>query len=1280
GDATTFTNTTDGGTNWFGVSGGTTVHYNAVSSYAGSATTLWRVGSGGLIQRSDDNGTGLWTTQTSGTSQDLQDVHFVDVITGWTVGASGTILKTTTGGSTWTSQTSGSAQNLKNVHAIDTSTAYVTGSSGTILKTTNGGTTWTAQTSGTTHRLWGLSCTDASTCWAAGENGVLLKTTNGGTTWTAQTSGTSQVLYGIQLLDANTGYVAGASGTILKTTNGGTAWTAQTSGTTRDLYNLFCIDTSTCVVVGTVWTILRTTNSGTAWTTQAAGTAVELSSVDLVSGGTGWAVGASGTILKTTNLGATWVGQTSGVSVDLKAVDAVDTNTVYATGASGTILKTTNGGTTWTAQTSGTTNELHGVFAVDANTAFAVGGNGSVSAIALKTTNGGTTWTAITPAQSTKLSDIFAIDANTAYAVGISGGGSGMIQKTTNAGTSWAALTSGTAQNLERIACTDASTCWIVGASGTILKTTDGTTWSAQTSGVAVNLQGIRLFDANTGYVVGASGTILKTTNGGTAWTAQTSGTTQTIDALALLPTGTAGVAVGHSGTIVLSSSSVVLQAHGGNTRAGTPSALNACTSVSLGNDGSGNANRRITCTHGALACGTWYRLLLNGGSTGIQATSGDTMSASTTSRSFRTSFCSNHAFDDPTLSSLASEGYLTINTGSSTAASQATFAAMLRSRVTTSDGTALVTVPQNAVFTRAGGGTFDSTAIALSDYTSSATNVPGTKKAVIQYGISGVSLTSDTAITIAIPVASTVTAGTVLDVYRDTDGNFTDATTKLTTCTVASSSCSFTTTSLSYFAATEPSGSPTQTDTTAPAAPTGFSCTSGSSTATCTWTDPSDTDLANIRMLLVRGDVTYLRGTIAKGTQTFTDPNTDTPTLTAGQTYTFSAQAVDTSGNRSTSATTTVTISAAAPAAQDTTPPSPPTNFKATSSSSKVTLTWKDPADSDLKLLRVLLLRGEATSIRSILSKGLQTYTDSGTDLVPNLSYTYALEAEDTSGNKSSRVTTTITVDSGTAPTSPPTTTTTTTNTAPTNTDGGSPMTTDTTTTHPITTDSGAPKETDTTTTTPVTSETELAKGVKADEPPPAEDPKASKLLKDAVKAITETLSPPCTLTDAERQYLADAFTRSQGRAPSTGGDLQFLCSLRADPEHPVDPTKEFPKFRNLKAETLALKNFVNFFRRPPSRDTQDRPTTPAVAEKDWWAVKYMAYHLRLAPTSRDLTGERTCLRIFLDRDVDLYKDGQKVRKAKGTPPRDLFDYDFIRACTYSGLQFAEAAGAMEE
>ena len=47
----------------------------------------------------------------------------------------------------------------------------------------------------------------------------------------------------------------------------------------------------------------------------------------------------------------------------------------------------------------------------------------------------------------------------------------------------------------------DANTGWVAGDSGTILKTTNGgTSWTAETSGVAVTLRGMSFLDANTGY------------------------------------------------------------------------------------------------------------------------------------------------------------------------------------------------------------------------------------------------------------------------------------------------------------------------------------------------------------------------------------------------------------------------------------------------------------------------------------------------------------------------------------------------------------------------------------------------------------------------------------------------------------------------------------------------------------------------------------------------------------------------------------------------------------
>ena len=74
---------------------------------------------------------------------------------------------------------------------------------------------------------------------------------------------------------------------------------------------------------------------------------------------------------------------------------------------------------------------------------------------------------------------------------------------------------------------TDANNGTAVGECGTILRTTNGgTTWTSQTSGTTNSLWGVSFTDANNGTAVGAYGTILRTTNGGTNWTSQTSGTT----------------------------------------------------------------------------------------------------------------------------------------------------------------------------------------------------------------------------------------------------------------------------------------------------------------------------------------------------------------------------------------------------------------------------------------------------------------------------------------------------------------------------------------------------------------------------------------------------------------------------------------------------------------------------------------------------------------------------------------------------------------------------------
>jgi len=116
------------------------------------SSTVVAVGNVGTILRSDDGG-GTWTLQSSGTTQSLYGVSFVNANTGTVVGDSGTILRTEDGGATWTAQSSGTTQSLYGVSFVNANTGTVVGGFGTILRTEDGGATWTLQSSGTLHFL-----------------------------------------------------------------------------------------------------------------------------------------------------------------------------------------------------------------------------------------------------------------------------------------------------------------------------------------------------------------------------------------------------------------------------------------------------------------------------------------------------------------------------------------------------------------------------------------------------------------------------------------------------------------------------------------------------------------------------------------------------------------------------------------------------------------------------------------------------------------------------------------------------------------------------------------------------------------------------------------------------------------------------------------------------------------------------------------------------------------------------------------------------------------------
>jgi len=290
-----------------------------------------------------------WTGQSSGTSERLLSVFFIDENSGWTVGDRGTIIHTTNGGTNWTAQ-GDRVGALKSVHFVSENIGWTVGGEH-ILKTTDGGANWTDQSkpaigpytscyfldanngwaSGISFILWttnggtkwnltdlwgipGLAIMDlyfanTNTGWAVSYYDVILKTTDGGLSWSQQNSNSSFSYFeAVQFIDENNGWVVGHSSEpdfkqILKATDGGSTWTAPTTDIETSRFDLYFIDENNGSIVGNGGAIEFTTDGGKSWTSQNSGTTNTLHSVYFIDGSTGWAVGVGGVILKIENAG-----------------------------------------------------------------------------------------------------------------------------------------------------------------------------------------------------------------------------------------------------------------------------------------------------------------------------------------------------------------------------------------------------------------------------------------------------------------------------------------------------------------------------------------------------------------------------------------------------------------------------------------------------------------------------------------------------------------------------------------------------------------------------------------------------------------------------------------------------------------------------------------------------------------------------------------------------------------------------------------------------------------
>lgn len=252
----------DGGVNWRGVDSGQAVRLRSV--FFLDENNGWAAGREGVVIRTTDGGESWSPALETGTDVILNDIYFTDLNNGWVSGNSGTLLRTTDGGDSWQTQTTNSTRNLNDVHFVNNSTGFASGLI-TVLRTEDGGESWSELSTGFTSNFQSIYFVDESTGWITGTSGLIIKTEDGGDSWIENDSPSSATLNHIYFTDANTGWAVGQEGSIVFTDDAGQNWSNLSSPVASELFSVNALDASSVVAVGTNSVRLRSSDGGQSW-------------------------------------------------------------------------------------------------------------------------------------------------------------------------------------------------------------------------------------------------------------------------------------------------------------------------------------------------------------------------------------------------------------------------------------------------------------------------------------------------------------------------------------------------------------------------------------------------------------------------------------------------------------------------------------------------------------------------------------------------------------------------------------------------------------------------------------------------------------------------------------------------------------------------------------------------------------------------------------------------------------------------------------------------------
>ena len=180
-----------------------------------------------------------------------QDIVFKDNNTGWlltkyaddTDHDTGTVMKTTNGGSSWNRTYFRNKLNLYSIHYLGNDDiliygqSHMTGIQGRFtLKSSDGGQSWDSTYGPSGGNYWEADFINFNTGWAVGTSGIY-RTTNGGASFTQQIG--SGNIYSIIMIDSLKGWATADNGIILRTVTGGVTGISPIGNNTPESFNLY---------------------------------------------------------------------------------------------------------------------------------------------------------------------------------------------------------------------------------------------------------------------------------------------------------------------------------------------------------------------------------------------------------------------------------------------------------------------------------------------------------------------------------------------------------------------------------------------------------------------------------------------------------------------------------------------------------------------------------------------------------------------------------------------------------------------------------------------------------------------------------------------------------------------------------------------------------------------------------------------------------------------------------------------------------------------------------